>query len=106
MDFFDLYNSFESSYEVGIGIEAKNYLNSIEDVKDYSIKFIKNELVIIVNYKGDSIHGFVFDFLCFISYKYYCLIHKEETRENICYYIFTQMSEDIVGMKIKMIFPK
>ena len=106
MEFFDLYNSFESSYEIGMGIEVKEYISSSTDVIDYKINLINNEINVIINYKGKSVNRFVYDFLCFISYDYFCLVHKEETQEKINYYIYTKMSEEITGIKIKLVFLK
>ena len=106
MDFIETYNNLDSRYETGISFEAKEFLNSNVDVSAYSVKLIEEELYIYIEYNGKSMKSFVFDFLSFISYSYMCLVHKEETVDSVYYYIYTKISENNIGVKIKLIFQK
>lgn len=106
MDFMELYNNCKSAYEMGIGMEIKDYLSCSEDVNEYSMKLVEEELIIHIKCKNLYIHKFVYCFLAFISYEYLCMLHKAETNDYYIYYIYTQMNNNGIGMKIQLKFFK
>lgn len=106
MDFMSFYNTMESSYEIGVGLEIKNYLCDSNDVKDFTMKYIDDELIIYIVFCGRNSRNFIYDFLSYISYDYLCALHRIDNQESIIYYIYTSISEKNTGIKIKMILKK
>lgn len=45
---------------------------------------------------------YIFNFLCCVSYRYLCVVHKERTEKCDVYYIYTKMNDKKDGIKIRI----
>lgn len=109
MDLIEAYKLMDSYYEIGMGVEIRDYLNEKKETKKinkYSLDLVDDEIVICINQNHIDIHSFVYDFLSYISYDFFCSIQRKEDNEYIVYYIYTKMNEYKMGIKIQIKFIK
>ncbi len=102
MDFIQMYHNLNAKYEEGIEFDIKAFFEGSEEVEDYSIIYLEDGFEITIKNLKNNADMYIFNFLCCVSYRYLCVVHKERTEKCDVYYIYTKMNDKKDGIKIRI----